>query len=175
MGTKEVRESLRHNEILVDLPLLKETSNDTGCNHLVRIFSPMYIFSASKSADMSARALKWRPELALAQPLKFGSLNDTLNYKDAKMMFSRQLRWPITYRLVAQLRWSCGPLANTRKATLKPKYYASVKYSSYPLAFQRRWCNDEPVQLKCCWLPRHDREQLGELDAAASHTISLKR
>ena len=40
------------------------------------------------------------------------------------MMFSRKVRWPITYRHVAQSRWSCGLLANARKATLKPKYYA---------------------------------------------------
>ena len=58
MGTNEVTESLRHNEILVDLPLQKETSNDTGCDHLVRTFKSMYILSASKSVDMAARALK---------------------------------------------------------------------------------------------------------------------
>ena len=60
MDTNEVTESLRHNDILVDLPLQKETSNDTGCNHFVRTFSSMYILSSSKSADIAARALKWK-------------------------------------------------------------------------------------------------------------------
>ena len=57
MGTNGVTESLRHNEILVDLPLQKDISNYTGYNHFVRTFSSMYILSASKSADMAARAL----------------------------------------------------------------------------------------------------------------------
>ena len=60
MVTNEVTESLRHNEILADLPLQKETSNDTGCNHFVQAFSSMYILSASKSADMAAKVLKWK-------------------------------------------------------------------------------------------------------------------
>ena len=60
MGANEVTESLRHNENFVDLPLQKDTSSDTGCNHFVRTCSSMYILSASKSADMAARALKWK-------------------------------------------------------------------------------------------------------------------
>ena len=45
-----------------------------------------------------------------------------LKAQDVKMMFSQQMRWPISYRLVSQsCRW-CGLQANTRKATLKPNY-----------------------------------------------------
>ena len=64
MGTNEVTESLRRNEIFVDLPLQKETSSDTSCNHFVRTFTSMYTLSASKSADMAVRALKWKAGIA---------------------------------------------------------------------------------------------------------------
>ena len=36
-------------------------------------------------------------------------------------MFSRELRWPMTYMLVARLCWSCGLHANTRKNNVETK------------------------------------------------------
>ena len=36
-------------------------------------------------------------------------------------MFSRELRWPMTYMLVARLCWSCGLHANTGKNNVETK------------------------------------------------------
>ena len=63
MGSNKVTESLRHNDNLFDLPLNRETSNGTGCNHFVQAFSCMCILSASKSAAMAARVLEWPAEI----------------------------------------------------------------------------------------------------------------
>ena len=65
-------------------------------------------------------------KLALEQVIAFGSLNDAVNLQDFKMMLSRQLRWPITCRLVAQSCW-CELQANTITSTLTPKCNSHVK------------------------------------------------
>ena len=57
----------------------------------------MCILSASESAAMTSE----RPKLVLVQSIIFCSLDDKLKFKDAKMTSLRQLRWPITYKLVA--------------------------------------------------------------------------
>ena len=43
-----------------------------------------------------------RPKVALVQPITGSHLNDKLEFQYAWIIFSRHLRWPITYRLVAQ-------------------------------------------------------------------------
>ena len=124
MGTNEVTESLRLNEILVDLPLRKKHRTIpvaiTSYEHLSQC---TYFLRRNQWTWQRERSSE-RPELAPAQPLNIGTMNDTLKFEHAKMMLSQQLRGPITNRLVAQSRWPCGLLASTRKATLKPKNYA---------------------------------------------------
>ena len=46
-------------------------------------------------------------------------------------MLSRQLRWPMTYKLIPQPCRSCELKANTTTATLKPKHCSYVKYSIF--------------------------------------------
>ena len=77
---------------------------------------------------MTANAASEMPKLALVQLVTFGSLNDTLNFQDVKMMLSRKLRSPITHRLVAQSCRSRELQANTITATLIPKHSSCVEY-----------------------------------------------
>ena len=62
----------------------------------------------------------------MMRPITNGSLNHTLNMKHAKMMVLRNVRWPITYRIVAQSCRSCRLQLNMRKARWKQKYQEAV-------------------------------------------------
>ena len=82
----------------------------------------MSMLSASKLAAATASVAQVQgSNLALVQVITFSSLSDALCLQDAQMIFTRQLRWSKTYRLVAQ---SCGLQANMREVTLKPNYTA---------------------------------------------------
>ena len=73
MGTNEVTESLRHNKILVNLPLQKETLNDTGYNHSYEHLVQCTYFLRRNQRTWQRESSSERPELALAHPLNFGS------------------------------------------------------------------------------------------------------
>ena len=79
------------------------------------------------------------PKFALVQPITFNKLNDACKFSDDNMMFLRLLRWPITYRLVAQSCWSCGLQASTGKAVLNDGFSRAeteIKAKSKNLSIQ---------------------------------------
>ena len=76
-------------------------------------------------------------------------------------------------QLVAQSCWSCDLQPNTTESHAETSIVHFEKHMFTLLFLYRRCHNSESVQPQRAWLPRHDREWLGEQNATASHTISL--